>query len=232
MPYDIVVALRIELALRGEAGDKIGVQSEQGLIKRVRLVPLHPPQAGEQQLLEELRLEISDGELEQSTGNGLRCRLRVRGRPAVTRWQAGGDPVGQARQVLVRTAAEHGPGLLVLKQPTHVVELGAGEIDRGPGRGPHQAAQVVRTAYPAKPSLGRTGEFLAGPGHRQADGRRATGPDHPRERHQEIIRLAHAIRYRPLPIPAGACRGARSARPGDRAESSPAAGRSSRRGGR
>jgi hypothetical protein len=65
--------LGIKLTLSSEAGNKIGLQSEQRLVKQAGLVGLHPGQPGKQQLLEMLRVKIGKSELEKTTGNDRRC---------------------------------------------------------------------------------------------------------------------------------------------------------------
>ena len=90
------------------------------------------------------------------------------------------------------------PGLLVLQQLSHRVELGMGEIDGGAGRCSHQAAQVVRAAKPLEPALGRTGERIRRPVHRQGDGRRAEpGPEQPREHYKRLPASSRAPGDRP-----------------------------------
>ena len=97
-------------------------------------------QAGHQHLLEQLRVKIGDSELEQTTSDGQRRRMRIFGCPAVTRRQAVSN---LTCQVLDGAPPEQGPGLLVLQQLSHRVELGMGEIDGTAGRCLHQAAEVV-----------------------------------------------------------------------------------------
>ena len=160
------------------------MQAEQGLIQRACLAGLHPLQTGQQHLLEQLRVKIGDGELEQATGDGQRCGMRILACPAVAWRQAVSDLSGQ---VLDGAPPGHTPGLLVLQQLSHRVELGLGEIDGGAGRCPHQAAQVVRAAKPLEPALGRTGERIRRPVHRHGDGRRAEpGPEQPREHYKRL----------------------------------------------
>ena len=172
-----------------------GVQAEQGLIQRACLAGLHPLQTGHQHLLEQLRVKISDGELDQAASDGQRCGMRIVGCPAIAWWQAGSDPRGQ---VLDGAPPGHTPGLLVLQQLSHRVELGLGEIDGGAGRCPHQAAQVVRAPKSFEPALGRTSERIRRPVHRHGDGRRAEpGPEQPRDHRKRLPAPARAPGDRP-----------------------------------
>ena len=84
------------------------MQAEQGLIQRAGLAGLHPLQTGQQHLLEQLRLKIGDGELEQAASDGQRCGMRIAGCPAIAWWQAVSDPRGQ---VLDGAPPGHIPGL-------------------------------------------------------------------------------------------------------------------------
>jgi hypothetical protein len=168
------------------------VQAEQGLIQRACLAGLHPLETGHQHTLEQLRLKIGDRELEQAASDGQRCGMRIFGCPAVAWRQAVSDPVCQ---VLDGAPPEHGPGLLVLQQLSHRVELGLGEIDRGAGRCSHQAAQVVRAPKSLEPALGRTGERIRRPVHRHGDSRRAEpGPEQPREPYNRLVETLVARR--------------------------------------
>ena len=51
--------------------------------RRGRGAGLHPLQTGHQHLLEQLRVKISDSELEQAASDGQRCGMRIAGCPAV-----------------------------------------------------------------------------------------------------------------------------------------------------
>ena len=96
--------------------------------------------------------------------------MRIAGCPAITWWQAVSDPRGQ---VLDGAPPGHPPGLLILQQLPHRIELGLGEIDGGAGCYSHQAAHVVRAPKSLEPALGRTSEPIRRPVHRHGDGRRA-----------------------------------------------------------
>lgn len=103
--------LSIKLAGSHETSGKIRMQPEHGFVQDGRVIGFHPPKTGQQDLLEALRIEFSQGPLKQAAGDNSRCDTRLLAGPLSMKSQARGD-LGNQLPDVAPPDGPPGPGIL------------------------------------------------------------------------------------------------------------------------
>src|ERR1022692_3301408 len=89
--------------------------------------------------------------------------------------------------VLYRAMPKQSPCPPILQHPPDAIKLGLAQINGSPGRSSSQPAQVICAPKPPEPTLSRTCQRIRGPGHGQANSRRADrSPQQPCKHSQRL----------------------------------------------
>lgn len=171
--------------------DGLKLASELGATHVINAAAADP--AGEQHLLEQLRFQITEGELQHPSRDSPRRRQR----PLMS-------PPRQARcdlfrKILGRAAPHRHPRALLLQQPADGREISIRNTKIITGCRPDDTAKPIRPPHPPEPPFGRPRQIRGSPGHRQPH---HGGAD--RALNQPDEKWPHEKKYlapRPLPHP-------------------------------